>query len=76
MDGGAPFDLNLRNEFLRSGQCGTMMPARMHLVVDSRAILDGLDLGRPVRLSEILRSAACPAGPGRPGHRWRDVGGS
>lgn len=35
-----------------SGHRGTLMPQRMYFVDDSRATLDGVDLGRPVRLAE------------------------
>lgn len=33
-----------------SGHTGTLMPARMYYIDDSRAIMDGADLGRPARL--------------------------
>lgn len=33
-----------------SGHAGTLMPQRMYYVDTSRAILDGIDLGRPARL--------------------------
>ena len=33
-----------------SGHVGKLMPERMYLVQDSTACLDGVDLGRPVRL--------------------------
>lgn len=35
-----------------SGHVGTLMPQQMFFVEDSRATLDGLDLGRPVHLRE------------------------
>lgn len=34
-----------------SGHTGTLMPQEMHLIDEARATLDGVDLGRPVRLS-------------------------
>ncbi len=33
-----------------SGHTGTLMPERMYFIDDSRATLDGADLGRPARL--------------------------
>lgn len=35
-----------------SGHTGTLMPQEMYLIEDSRASLDGVDFGRPVRLSQ------------------------
>lgn len=35
-----------------SGHQGTLMPKRMYLIDDSRATLDGVDLGRPARLEQ------------------------
>jgi hypothetical protein len=46
-----------------SGHSGTLMPTQMYLVDDSRATLDGVDLGRPVSLQENPRigEVALPA---------------
>ena len=35
-----------------SGHRGQLMPERMHFIDQSIAVLEGVDLGRPVRLSE------------------------
>jgi hypothetical protein len=35
-----------------SGHTGTLMPARMYYIEESRATLDGADLGRPARLRD------------------------
>jgi hypothetical protein len=35
-----------------SGHTGTLMPQRMYFINDAHAQLDGIDLGRPVRLTE------------------------
>ncbi|WP_199922903.1 hypothetical protein [Streptomyces sp. NRRL B-24484] len=43
-----------------SGHTGTLMPARMYYVADSRAVLDGTDLGRPVRLHRNPRIGEVP----------------
>ena len=46
-----------------SGHFGTLMPQRMHLVEESRAVLDGTDLGRPTRvpLNPRIGEVALPA---------------
>lgn len=38
-----------------SGHTGTLMPQQMYLIEESRATLDGVDLGRPARLAEPPR---------------------
>lgn len=43
-----------------SGHTGTLMPMQLYLVDDSRATLDGVDLGRPVRLQENPRIGDVP----------------
>ncbi|MFE3326707.1 hypothetical protein [Streptomyces sp. NPDC059176] len=43
-----------------SGHTGTLMPRRMYYVDASRAVLDGADLGRPVRLRENPRIGDVP----------------
>lgn len=35
-----------------SGHTGTLMPQRMYFIEDSRAVLDGVDLGRPARVQD------------------------
>lgn len=46
-----------------SGHHGKLMPARMYFVDDSRAVLDGTDLGTPVRLKDnpMIGDIALPA---------------
>jgi hypothetical protein len=46
-----------------SGHVGTLMPQRMYLIVESRAVLAGVDLGRPTRAAENPRigEVALPA---------------
>ncbi len=46
-----------------SGHVGTLMPQRMYLVDESRAVLAGVDLGRPTRAAENPRigNVALPA---------------
>ncbi len=43
-----------------SGHRGILMPRRMYFVEDSRAVLDGDDLGRPVRLRRNPRIGEVP----------------
>jgi hypothetical protein len=43
-----------------SGHTGTLMPQRMYFVDDSRATLDGVDLGLPVHLAENPRIGDVP----------------
>jgi hypothetical protein len=43
-----------------SGHTGTLMPQQMYFVDDSRATLDGVDLGRPVHLPENPRIGDVP----------------
>jgi hypothetical protein len=43
-----------------SGHVGTLMPARMYFIDESTASFDGVDLGRPVRLSENPRIGSVP----------------
>jgi hypothetical protein len=43
-----------------SGHTGTLMPQQMYFVDESRAILDGVDLGRPTRLDDNPRIGAVP----------------
>lgn len=43
-----------------SGHTGTLMPQQMFFVDDSRASLDGVDLGRPVRLRDNPRIGEVP----------------
>ncbi|MBJ6640040.1 hypothetical protein H4K36_23195 [Streptomyces sp. DHE7-1] len=38
-----------------SGHTGTLMPQRMYFVDDAHAVIDGVDLGRPARLTENPR---------------------
>ena len=35
-----------------SGHTGTLMPQQMYFVNESRAVLDGVDLGRPARVRD------------------------
>src|SRR5262249_54272187 len=46
-----------------SGHIGTLMPQRMHLIEESRAVLNGADLGRPMHAVENPRigDVALPA---------------
>jgi hypothetical protein len=46
-----------------SGHVGTMMPGQMYFVDDSQAVLDGEDLGRPVRFAEnpVIGDVPMPA---------------
>jgi hypothetical protein len=46
-----------------SGHVGTLMPQRMYLVEESRAVLAGVDLGRPTHAAQNPRigSVALPA---------------
>ncbi|HET9498741.1 MAG TPA: hypothetical protein VFO98_00630 [Marmoricola sp.] len=46
-----------------SGHQGLLMPERMHLVDDASAVLDGTDLGRPVRATDnpTIGGVALPA---------------
>lgn len=46
-----------------SGHFGTLMPERMYFVDDSRATLDGLDLGRPAHVGEnpVIGDVPLPA---------------
>ena len=46
-----------------SGHVGTLMPQRMYLVEESRAVLAGADLGRPTHAAENPRigEVALPA---------------
>ncbi|GAB3267752.1 hypothetical protein GCM10027449_00510 [Sinomonas notoginsengisoli] len=59
--------LGLANMVMRgvmpSGHSGTLMPSQMYFVNRSTAILDGLDLGRPVRVkaNPLLGEVALPA---------------
>ena len=41
-----------------SGHRGTMMPAAMYFVDSARAVLEGRDLGRPVRTPDLPRIGA------------------
>jgi hypothetical protein len=43
-----------------SGHTGTLMPEQMYLVDTSRATLDGVNLGRPVRLQDNPRIGDVP----------------
>jgi len=43
-----------------SGHTGTLMPQQMFFVEDSRAVLDGVDLGRPAHLRENPRIGQIP----------------
>ena len=43
-----------------SGHTGTLMPEKMYFIDVSRAILDGVDLGRPLRLRENPRIGDVP----------------
>jgi hypothetical protein len=43
-----------------SGHAGTLMPQRMYYIADARAVLDGTDLGRPVRLDRNPRIGEVP----------------
>lgn len=43
-----------------SGHTGLLMPERMYLVNESSAVLDGVDLGRPTRLSETPEIGGVP----------------
>ncbi|MET9887943.1 hypothetical protein ABZZ20_33390 [Streptomyces sp. NPDC006430] len=43
-----------------SGHTGTLMPERMYYIADARAVLDGVDLGRPVRLNRNPRIGEVP----------------
>ncbi|MFI1307393.1 hypothetical protein [Streptomyces sioyaensis] len=43
-----------------SGHTGTLMPQRMYFVDDSHATFDGVDLGRPVQLTENPRIGDVP----------------
>jgi hypothetical protein len=38
-----------------SGHTGTLMPKRMYFIEDSRALLDGVDLGRPIHAKQNPR---------------------
>jgi hypothetical protein len=46
-----------------SGHVGLLMPHRMHLIEESRAVLAGVDLGRPTHAAENPRigDVALPA---------------
>jgi len=46
-----------------SGHAVTLMPERMYFVDDSRAVLDGVDLGQPARLREnpVIGGVPLPA---------------
>lgn len=46
-----------------SGHVGTLMPGRMYFIDESQATLDGVDLGRPARLTEspLMGAVTLPA---------------
>ncbi|SUA81334.1 Uncharacterised protein [Nocardia otitidiscaviarum] len=46
-----------------SGHFGTRMPEQMYLITAASAVLDGQDLGNPVRLAEnpVIGAVAVPA---------------
>ncbi|MEU1513282.1 hypothetical protein ABZ490_14165 [Streptomyces sp. NPDC005811] len=43
-----------------SGHTGTLLPERMYYIADARAVLDGTDLGHPVRLDRNPRIGEVP----------------
>jgi len=43
-----------------SGHTGTLMPQQMYFIDNSRATLDGVDLGRPVHLQDNPRIGDVP----------------
>ena len=43
-----------------SGHTGTLMPQRMFFIERSKAVLDGVDLGRPAHLRENPRMGQIP----------------
>jgi len=43
-----------------SGHHGTLMPERMFFVKESRAVLNGVDLGRPAKLRQNPRIGGVP----------------
>jgi hypothetical protein len=47
-----------------SGHTGQLMPQRMYLIDQSTALLEDVDLGRPIR------AVAAPEGPETLGHMW------